>query len=70
MADLPPPDAHLPYDYARCLGVGLDDQATPDKVWREDCETCLRRLAWAPRPWYMPAQPEPCEYRIAYQGPA
>ena len=30
----------LPRDYARCAGVGSDDQG-----WREGCEDCLRRLA-------------------------
>ena len=30
----------LPYDVARCLGVGSEEEG-----WREGCETCLRRTS-------------------------
>jgi hypothetical protein len=41
----------LPNDYARCRGVGSDEEG-----WREGCDNCLRRTA--PRdgigPWIAP----------------
>jgi hypothetical protein len=34
---------HLPYDIARCEGVGYFEDGK--MYWREGCETCLRRTA-------------------------
>jgi len=53
---------HLPWDASRCTGELSDD---PARIWREDCSTCLRRLAPEhPDPrrtsWIEP-QPAPCE---------
>ena len=36
----------LPYDVARCDGVGYPSEDVPGAIdWREGCETCLRRTA-------------------------
>lgn len=36
----------LPYDYARCPGVGYEDEGTDGVyVWRDGCEDCQRRTS-------------------------
>ena len=58
----------LPYDIARCQGVGSENEG-----WREGCETCLRRTA--PGSPHRQAWMEPpaiiafwCEYLIEPGG--
>jgi hypothetical protein len=57
----------LPNDIARCAGVGSDDEG-----WREECETCLRRMA--PRTgkvqWMLPPPiiAFECEFLIEPEG--
>ena len=54
----------LPYDIARCPGVGSDAEG-----WREGCETCLRRTSptdpfsgvWMEPPLIVVFE---CEFRI------
>lgn len=56
----------LPNDYARCNGVGFNEDG--EMHWREGCEHCLRRTA--PRSdYYSMIAPPPiiafeCEYLI------
>jgi len=34
----------LPFDVARCAGVGFPDESVPGGIdWREGCEDCRRR---------------------------
>lgn len=56
----------LPFDKARCRGVGDDEGGTLPWEWREGCEDCLRRLAPGGE---RQMEPPPvvafeCEYRI------
>lgn len=54
----------LPYDMARCNGVGNDEEG-----WRKGCEDCLRRTELGHPYWQAFIEPLPiiafeCEYRI------
>lgn len=58
---------YLPLDYARCWGALADDDDL-GPTHREDCRTCLRRLAAAHQlpvgeRWTSP-QPQPCEQHL------
>jgi hypothetical protein len=54
----------LPFDVARCPGVGSDAEG-----WREGCEDCLRRTSPGPlQSWHVVPPPIivfECEFRIA-----
>lgn len=57
----------LPYDVARCPGVGEPG------AWREGCEDCLRRTVPGRAKWQPMMQPPPiiafeCEMRIPPTG--
>lgn len=58
----------LPNDFARCDGVGDDEEG-----WREGCETCLRRTAPRPEITIMIDPPEiiafECESLIKPKNP-
>ena len=59
-----PQRAKLADDVGRCNGVGSDDEG-----WREGCETCLRRTAPRPEPFWKITPPAivafECEFLIS-----
>jgi hypothetical protein len=59
----------LPYDIARCAGVGYEAEGTDGWYWREGCADCRRREPGHPERQWMMTPPVviavECEYRIA-----
>lgn len=59
----------LPYDIARCQGVGFEAEGVDGWYWREGCADCRRREPGDPGAQWFMAPPKviafECAFRIA-----
>ena len=59
----------LPFDIARCAGVGFEDEGGDGWIWREGCEDCRRREPGHPERQAHMSPPEVIAFECAFRIP-